>query len=278
MSGGTRCAGGARRGGAGAGRCCPRPRSARLRWSGCGDVEAECARVPVPLDRSGAVNGSVRLRLARYTAPSAKPTLLYLSGGPGGAGVREFADVLFEVEPLSRRYQLVSYDQRGTGYSGLIRCRVARARRAAALDARWGGVRDAAGRAARALRHRRLGRGRRGAAAGAGRGEADAVRDLLRHEARARLRARPPGPRRAARARLRARSRRRRRLRPRALPGDGALAGGAVPGALPWRERRPGCGSRAARRPLRGAPLRGTVYGMRGRKRPATLTALGSPT
>ena len=75
----------------------PAPAMARLRWSGCGDVEAECARVPVPLDRSGAVKGSVPLRIARYTAPSDKPTLLYLSGGPGGAGVREFADVLFEV-------------------------------------------------------------------------------------------------------------------------------------------------------------------------------------
>src|SRR5829696_2458083 len=98
------------------------PASARLRWSGCGDVEAECARVRVPLDRSGALKGSVALRVARYGEPSRKPTLLYLSGGPGGAGVREFADVLFEVGGLARRYQLVSYDQRGTGYSGLLRC------------------------------------------------------------------------------------------------------------------------------------------------------------
>ena len=101
----------------------PGPAAARLRWSGCGDVEAECARVRVPLDRSGAVKGSVGLRVGRYGEPSRKPPLLYLSGGPGAAGVREFADVLFEVEPLARRYQLFSYDQRGTGSSGLIRCR-----------------------------------------------------------------------------------------------------------------------------------------------------------
>src|SRR5215211_3152258 len=67
------------------------PAAARLRWSACGDVEAECAWVRVPLDRSGAVPGSVRLRMARYTPPSRRPTLLYLSGGPGGAGVREFS-------------------------------------------------------------------------------------------------------------------------------------------------------------------------------------------
>ena len=61
------------------------PAHARLRWSGCGDVEAECAALRVPLDRSGAVPGAVRLRVARYSPPSRRPTLLYLSGGPGGA-------------------------------------------------------------------------------------------------------------------------------------------------------------------------------------------------
>ncbi len=99
------------------------PASARLRWSGCLDVEAECAGLRVPLDRSGATPGTVRLRIARYSAPSRRPALLYLSGGPGGAGVQEFSDVLFEVGALSRRYDLHSYDQRGTGASGLLRCK-----------------------------------------------------------------------------------------------------------------------------------------------------------
>ena len=99
------------------------PADARLRWSGCGDVEAECAALRVPLDRSGTVPGAVRLRLARYSPPSRRPTLLYLSGGPGGAGVQEFSDVLFEVGSLSKRFDLVSYDQRGTGGSGVLRCR-----------------------------------------------------------------------------------------------------------------------------------------------------------
>jgi pimeloyl-ACP methyl ester carboxylesterase len=65
----------------------------------------------------------VKLRVARYSPPSRRPTLLYLSGGPGGAGVQEFSDVLFEVGGLSRRFDLVSYDQRGTGGSGVLRCR-----------------------------------------------------------------------------------------------------------------------------------------------------------
>ena len=99
------------------------PAAARLRWSGCTDVEAECAVLRVPLDRTGAVPGAVRLRVARYSPPSRRPTLLYLSGGPGGAGVQEFSDVLFEVGGLAKRFALVSYDQRGTGGSGLLRCR-----------------------------------------------------------------------------------------------------------------------------------------------------------
>ena len=100
----------------------PSAASARLRWKGCGDVEAACTRVAVPLDRSGAAGGSVRLRMARFSTPRGKPTLLYLSGGPGSAGVREFAGVAFELGGLEHDYRLVSFDQRGTGSSGLIRC------------------------------------------------------------------------------------------------------------------------------------------------------------
>jgi len=99
------------------------PAAARLRWSGCSGVDAECAALRVPLDRTGTVRGSVRLRVARYSPPSRRPTLLYLAGGPGGAGVQEFSDVLFEAGGLSKRFDLVSYDQRGTGASGLLRCR-----------------------------------------------------------------------------------------------------------------------------------------------------------
>ena len=229
------------------------PAAARLRWSGCNDVEAECAALRVPLDRTGATPGAVRLRVARYSPPSRRPTLLYLSGGPGGAGVQEFSDVLFEVGGLSKRFELVSYDQRGTGGSGLLRCRElerdARLRSTAAGE-------DCAGRlgARRAFYTTRDSvEDIEAVRQDARRREADAVRHLLRHEAGARLRARPPGPRRADRARLGARARRPRRVRARALPGDGADAGRAVPRALPRRDRRPGrrprpAGRQAARR------------------------------
>src|SRR4051794_41848069 len=91
------------------------PATARLRWSSCWDVEAECATLRVPLDRSGAVPGRVGLRLARFTPPSRRPTLLYLSGGPGGAGGEEVSDVLFEAGGARRHLHPVSLHQRGNG-------------------------------------------------------------------------------------------------------------------------------------------------------------------
>ena len=48
---------------------------------------------------------------------------MYLSGGPGGAGVVEMIDVLLELPPLARRFTVLGFDQRGTGRSGLLRCR-----------------------------------------------------------------------------------------------------------------------------------------------------------
>src|SRR3954463_7975764 len=65
------------------------PAVARLRWSACRDVEAECAHVRVPPAPAGAPPGPPRLRVPRYAPPLRRPTLLYLSGGPGGAGVEE---------------------------------------------------------------------------------------------------------------------------------------------------------------------------------------------
>ena len=253
----------------------PGPAAARLRWSGCGDVEAECARVAVPLDRSGAVKGSVRLRVARYGEPSAKPTLLYLSGGPGGAGVREFADVLFEVEPLARRYQLVSYDQRGTGSSGLIRC--PSLERDARLRSTPAGAACAAKLGAR--------RGLYGTDDSVE--DVEALRQALGVEkltlfgisygtklALAYARAHPDRVERIALDSV--------------LDPDDADAFGLEPyramglslaALCPARCRGvsadpAGDLARLADR-LRAAPMRGLVYGMRGRKRPATLTALG---
>jgi pimeloyl-ACP methyl ester carboxylesterase len=93
-------------------------------WRSCRVATgAECATLRVPLDRSGAQPGSVGLKLARLPARGARPTLVYLSGGPGGAGIEEMLAVMPIVPSLLHRYRVVGFDQRGTGGSGLLRCR-----------------------------------------------------------------------------------------------------------------------------------------------------------
>jgi pimeloyl-ACP methyl ester carboxylesterase len=93
-----------------------------LAWSRCRDFAVvRCTHLTVPLDRSGVDPGTVKLRIAR-TGRTRGHALMYLSGGPGGAGVSEMVSVMGQVSPLLRRYRVFGYDQRGTGYSGLLRC------------------------------------------------------------------------------------------------------------------------------------------------------------
>src|SRR3954471_6843279 len=100
----------------------PHAAHAALSWHRCVDFRAvKCATLDVPLDRSGADPGTVPLRIARAGRETG-PTLMYLSGGPGGAGVSEMLGVVPLVPGLENHFQLIGYDQRGTGRSGLLRC------------------------------------------------------------------------------------------------------------------------------------------------------------
>src|SRR3954451_17800428 len=93
-------------------------------WRSCqAPAGVRCATLRVPLDRSGALPGTVALKLARLPAGSARPTLVYLSGGPGAAGIEEMLAVMPLVPSLTAAYRVVGFDQRGTGGSGLLRCR-----------------------------------------------------------------------------------------------------------------------------------------------------------
>ncbi len=93
-----------------------------LSWGRCRDfASVGCTQLAVPLDRTGAMPGTIKLRVAR-TGRRSGPALMYLSGGPGGAGVSEMVSVMGEVSDLLDRYRVFGYDQRGTGYSGLLRC------------------------------------------------------------------------------------------------------------------------------------------------------------
>ncbi|MGH3679235.1 MAG: alpha/beta hydrolase [Natronosporangium sp.] len=81
-----------------------------------------CAYLTVPLDRSGRVHGTLRLRVAmgnNVTAP--RGTLLFLSGGPGQPGAGLVPRISERVAYLLDDYRLVMIDQRGTG-EGAIDC------------------------------------------------------------------------------------------------------------------------------------------------------------
>ncbi len=100
------------------------PADAKQRWRRCPEADGpSCTTVRVPLDRSRAREGNVGLHVARVAFGRKRgPFLMYLSGGPGGAGVYEMIDVLFELPELVDRYTVIGFDQRGTGASGLLRC------------------------------------------------------------------------------------------------------------------------------------------------------------
>ncbi len=84
-----------------------------------------CGRVTVPLDRSGALSGSVSLRVEALPpsgggAPQA--TVMALAGGPGQAATPLLSSFASVLKPLLRTRELVTFDQRGTGGSGLLSC------------------------------------------------------------------------------------------------------------------------------------------------------------
>jgi pimeloyl-ACP methyl ester carboxylesterase len=106
----------------------PAPAAAALRFKRCGPYGFGCARVSVPLDRSAAVPGRVSLLVRRVRARrhggATRPPLFVLAGGPGQSATEAFAaDALGVLFPAYRNRDLVIFDQRGTGRSGLLRCR-----------------------------------------------------------------------------------------------------------------------------------------------------------
>ena len=128
------------------------PSAAALRFERCGGYGYSCARLSVPLDRTGVVPGRVSLLVKRVRArrPPARGAVFVLAGGPGQSASFAYArDALGQLFPAYRRRDLIVYDQRGTGRSGALRCRALQrsnlleAGRAAAACARRLGARRA---------------------------------------------------------------------------------------------------------------------------------------
>jgi pimeloyl-ACP methyl ester carboxylesterase len=85
------------------------------------DPAGRCGTLRVPLDRSGKVKGTIPLKFAYKGSLEGRTPVLALSGGPGQAGVSLLSDFADSLRPAGRR-GVVVLDQRGTGYSGVLRC------------------------------------------------------------------------------------------------------------------------------------------------------------
>jgi pimeloyl-ACP methyl ester carboxylesterase len=80
-----------------------------------------CATLDVPLDRTGAVGGSIALHYA-IQRRGPKRILIGLAGGPGQPTIAAASSFALALEPALRRYRLAVLDQRGTGTSGVLDC------------------------------------------------------------------------------------------------------------------------------------------------------------
>jgi hypothetical protein len=105
------------------------PRSAataRIAWKGCGKG-FQCARVRVPLDWSNPTGPQISLAVIRHRAsgPGRRIGSLFLNfGGPGVPGVSMLKGASeSDLDALGGgRFDVVSWDPRGTGESIPVRC------------------------------------------------------------------------------------------------------------------------------------------------------------
>src|SRR4051795_8310413 len=86
------------------------------------DPAGHCGTLRVPLDRSGKIKGTIPIKFAYKGNLRGKPPILALSGGPGQAGVSLLSDFADSMRPAGR-HGVVVLDQRGTGFSGVLRCK-----------------------------------------------------------------------------------------------------------------------------------------------------------
>ncbi len=97
---------------------CPRP----LPANEIEGVSLICGRVKVPEDRSKAGGRSVSLAFAVLKATSRYPEadpVIYLQGGPGGSAVAQIPLIERIFRPWRDRRDVVMFDQRSAGISGL---------------------------------------------------------------------------------------------------------------------------------------------------------------
>ena len=85
----------------------------------------QCATLAVPFDRSDPSLGSVALAVQRVPASGPRTgTIVLLAGGPGQPALPAFEETLAPLSgaPALRGFELVAFDQRGTGQSEGLQC------------------------------------------------------------------------------------------------------------------------------------------------------------
>jgi pimeloyl-ACP methyl ester carboxylesterase len=95
-----------------------------LAWAPCepgGSVE--CATMTVPIDWARPSTGTIDVAVARVRATGRRQgTLVYMPGGPGDSGVNRLLRGNIVPPAVSARFDVVSYDPRGTNRSHPIEC------------------------------------------------------------------------------------------------------------------------------------------------------------
>jgi pimeloyl-ACP methyl ester carboxylesterase len=85
----------------------------------------QCATLDVPFDRADPAVGSIALAVQRVPASAPRVgVIVLLAGGPGQPALPAFEALLAPLarEPALRGFELVAFDQRGTGQSQALQC------------------------------------------------------------------------------------------------------------------------------------------------------------
>ncbi|MCT2582483.1 alpha/beta hydrolase [Actinophytocola gossypii] len=94
-----------------------------LDWAQCGENAAvECATITVPIDWSRPHGDTIEVAVARRAVENPIGTLFYLPGGPGDSGVRRLLDRDPLPDEIGSRFDVVSFDPRGTNRSAPVTC------------------------------------------------------------------------------------------------------------------------------------------------------------
>jgi pimeloyl-ACP methyl ester carboxylesterase len=115
----------------------------RIAWSACYEPakHLECARVAVPLDWNRPTGEQIELAVVRRRASNGRErigSLFFNWGGPGVAGVPKVRAMGSQLDAIGNgRFDVVSWDPRGTGESAPIECFSSEQRRMAFWGRHW---------------------------------------------------------------------------------------------------------------------------------------------